>query len=238
MGLGTKAPAAKQPQVLPGKLPRGRAVTAPGPARPHRREQAPQQRPKRRSLSPARQGRHKFGQQRSAEALSAAARPCKLRPAQQQTAGGAGLHSLPPPSRPGLDLERIAGAHKPVGLIFGSAHILATACQLTGACCLLAAALCCVWRTPSLQAKLPRRSAGACRVWRPATLPRSRVPRAGLESPCWEAAAVGACAGALYAALNRFGMRRTWRRPVGRLNVVITGASKGLGKSLAREFLR
>ena len=32
----------------------------------------------------------------------------------------------------GLDLDRIAGAHKPVGLVFGSAHILATACQLTG----------------------------------------------------------------------------------------------------------
>ena len=37
----------------------------------------------------------------------------------------------PVPKR-GLDLDQIAGAHKPVGLALGSAHILATACQLSG----------------------------------------------------------------------------------------------------------
>ena len=37
----------------------------------------------------------------------------------------------PVPKR-GLDLGQIAGAHKPVGLALGSAHVLATACQLSG----------------------------------------------------------------------------------------------------------
>lgn len=58
-----------------------------------------------------------------------------------------------------------------------------------------------------------------------------------MEAPCWQAAAVGCCAWLMFALLNRFGMRRTWRRPTRRLNVVITGATKGLGKALAREFL-
>ena len=58
------------------------------------------------------------------------------------------------------------------------------------------------------------------------------------EAPCWEAAWVGLAVGILYACLNRWGMRRTWRAPTDRLNVVITGASKGLGKAMAREFLR
>lgn len=44
--------------------------------------------------------------------------------------------------------------------------------------------------------------------------------------------------GGMFALLNRFGMRRFWRAPTGPLNVVITGATRGLGKALAREFLR
>lgn len=49
---------------------------------------------------------------------------------------------------------------------------------------------------------------------------------------------MGATVGTLFAALNRAGMRRFWRAPNTQLNVVITGASKGIGKAIAREFLR
>lgn len=44
--------------------------------------------------------------------------------------------------------------------------------------------------------------------------------------------------GSLYAALNRYGMKRAWKAPAAPLNVLITGSTKGLGKGLAREFLR
>ena len=56
--------------------------------------------------------------------------------------------------------------------------------------------------------------------------------------PTWGPAAVGAVIGAAYAALNRFGMRRIWRAPHAPLNVVVTGGTRGLGKAMAREFLR
>ena len=51
-------------------------------------------------------------------------------------------------------------------------------------------------------------------------------------------ATMGAFVGGWYAALNRAGMRRFWRAPNTQLNVVITGGGKGVGKALAREFLR
>lgn len=56
--------------------------------------------------------------------------------------------------------------------------------------------------------------------------------------PVWGPAAVGAVLGAAYAALNRLGMKRIWRAPHSPLNVVVTGGTKGLGKAMAREFLR
>ena len=62
---------------------------------------------------------------------------------------------------------------------------------------------------------------------------------AGVESsPCWMPATMGATVGGLYAALNRAGMRRFWRAPNTQLNVVITGGGRGIGKAIAREFLR
>ena len=51
-------------------------------------------------------------------------------------------------------------------------------------------------------------------------------------------AMMGATVGGLYAALNRAGMRKFWRSPTTQLNVVITGGGKGIGKAIAREFLR
>ena len=56
--------------------------------------------------------------------------------------------------------------------------------------------------------------------------------------PVWGPAAVGAMVGAAFAALNRFGMKRIWRAPYGPLNVVVTGGTRGLGKAMAREFLK
>lgn len=52
------------------------------------------------------------------------------------------------------------------------------------------------------------------------------------------AAGVGAGVGGLYAGLNRMGVKRLWTAPTRPLNVVITGSTKGIGKALAREFLR
>ena len=62
---------------------------------------------------------------------------------------------------------------------------------------------------------------------------------AGIDtSPVWMPTTMGAFVGGWYAALNRAGMRRFWRAPDTQLNVVITGGGKGVGKALAREFLR
>ncbi len=60
---------------------------------------------------------------------------------------------------------------------------------------------------------------------------------AGLPAPMWMPALTGAAIGVLFAALNRYCMVRLWRSPEEPLRVVVTGASKGLGKALAREFL-
>ena len=56
--------------------------------------------------------------------------------------------------------------------------------------------------------------------------------------PSWGPAAVGAILGVAFASLNRLGMKRIWRAPHKPLNVVVTGGTRGLGKAMAREFLR
>lgn len=57
-------------------------------------------------------------------------------------------------------------------------------------------------------------------------------------SPVWLPVIAGGALGGFYAALNRAGMKRFWKSPKLPLNVVITGGAKGIGKALAREFLR
>ena len=64
-------------------------------------------------------------------------------------------------------------------------------------------------------------------------------PGAGaVVTPMWLPAVTGGAIGLLFAALNRAGLRRFWRAPAAPLNVVVTGSSRGIGKAIAREFLR
>jgi len=58
------------------------------------------------------------------------------------------------------------------------------------------------------------------------------------STPPWMPPTVGAAIGLLFAGLNRYGVVRWWRSPVAPQRVVITGSTKGIGKALAREFLR
>jgi chlorophyll(ide) b reductase len=58
------------------------------------------------------------------------------------------------------------------------------------------------------------------------------------SSPCWLPIILGGTLGAAYVVLNKAGLHYTWRQPAATLSVVITGGTKGIGKALAREFLR
>lgn len=52
------------------------------------------------------------------------------------------------------------------------------------------------------------------------------------------AAIIGGLVGLHFAAINAIAKRKLWREPQKPLRVVITGSTRGLGKAIAREFLR
>jgi len=58
------------------------------------------------------------------------------------------------------------------------------------------------------------------------------------DSICWLPIILGGTLGAAYVVLNKAGLQYTWRQPDKNLSIVITGGTKGIGKALAREFLR
>ncbi|KAG7668053.1 hypothetical protein Ndes2526B_g03335 [Nannochloris sp. 'desiccata'] len=58
------------------------------------------------------------------------------------------------------------------------------------------------------------------------------------DSPYWLPIVLGGTLGAGYVVLNKAGLQYTWRQPEKSLSIVITGGTKGIGKALAREFLR
>lgn len=115
--------------------------------------------------------------------------------------------------------HKAEGLHKPIGLVLASAYLLGIVCHLSGIPTSVLHGL-------SIHKSLTHAS-NLCTLY------------AGIEAgPNWMPAMMGATVGSLYAALNRAGMRKFWRAPTTQLNVVITGASKGVGKAIAREFLR
>ena len=67
----------------------------------------------------------------------------------------------------------------------------------------------------------------------------SAVQLSGVAAgPLWLPVLAGGAVGSAFVALNRAGLKHAWRAPEGPLRVVITGGTKGIGKALAREFLR
>lgn len=56
--------------------------------------------------------------------------------------------------------------------------------------------------------------------------------------PEWLPILAGGALGSLFIALNVAGVRHAWRAPDTPLRVIVVGGTKGVGKALAREFLR
>lgn len=61
---------------------------------------------------------------------------------------------------------------------------------------------------------------------------------AGSSAPDWIAPSVGFFIGSLFAFVHRAAYVRAWKMPERPLNVVITGGTRGIGRAMAREFLR
>ena len=57
-------------------------------------------------------------------------------------------------------------------------------------------------------------------------------------TPAWLPVLAGGALGGLAAAAHHAAVRHVWRQPARPLRVVITGGSCGIGKALAREFLK
>lgn len=114
------------------------------------------------------------------------------------------------------------------GLVLSSSAILGAAVQLSGKSGV---------RTMSIYA--PSR----CGCLRSACLHHPTSAFAGCTAgvaiaPVWLPVLAGGALGGLYATLHRLCVRHAWRAPKGPLTVVVTGGARGIGKALAREFLR
>ena len=164
-------------------------------------------------------------------AWSAAAELASVTPSCFRTAAAAAR------SEPG----QLDGMHKPVGLVVGSAWLMTATVQLAGE------RPPCAWDAFAQRALLtgvPVRGAHTREASAEAYAPILPSPAlhwpagAAALSPVWLPLVAGGALGGLYSAANHIGVRRLWRSPTGPLRVVVTGGSTGIGKALAREFLR
>lgn len=57
-------------------------------------------------------------------------------------------------------------------------------------------------------------------------------------TPIWTSAVVGGLLACHFAAVNAWGWKHLWASPRKPVNVVVTGSTRGIGKAIAREFLR
>lgn len=148
----------------------------------------------------------------------------------------------------GRTASQLAGLHRPAGLVVGSAWLLAVSLELSGegqqACWCPPAC------PPSTHSFLPtwpsaaRLMVSGARMTKqlltvkPPVPPPFPPPGVSGVTPAWLPVLAGGALGGLAAAAHHAAVRHVWRLPARPLRVVITGGSCGIGKALAREFLK